>query len=1095
MPDELHKNGTRITPAGFLALRTPLLPFDELLDWGNNLTAHKVSESTDDLETIRHAWRQDVELLRSRLLRIVDRPEVRQALFVASPSLEASIENWKHEPESKKGVQTERALIRYFVRMCGRSTPFGIFSGCSVIRNSGSADGLEIKIMLQGRENYRCSSRLDFDYLFALTRSLRCNPSIGDALRYWPNSSLWKIGDSYHYVESRLSKSGRTHHVVHVYGDRYLEAVLERAKNGATISELVHELRALENEAEISEMEGREFIKEMIDSEVLISTLFPRLTGGAPLDDIIEQLARIGPAAEMTQVLSWTREQMEALDAAELGIKPEQYSRITAVLEKLPVKPDPSRLYQVDMIKPISHGSVPQLVLEELGKGAKILSVFAGRWEHEELRLFRETFTARYETAYVPLLEVLDPDVGIGFGASSQNDGSPLIRDLPVGGSEKQSKISFRDAHALLLRKVLNAVAEQRSEMEIDFPDLMAMESTVDSLPYSFSLTATLEAASTEAMQKGDFRILLKGAAGPSGAIMLGRFCACDAALTNDVRGYLREEASHDSEAVYAEIVYLPEGRIGNVLCRPVLRDYEITYLGRSGASQEFQLPASDLLVTVTGSQIVLFSKRLQRRIIPRMTNAHGYLKPTLPPVYRFLCYLQHQSGVGIPTFTWGPLASLPFLPRLRVGKIIVTCAQWRLEGVDLKSILDQDKASAFVAVQNVRQKLKLPRWIQMQESDHTLPVDLDNPLSVDAFTHVLKRTGQAVLIEMWPAPDRLCVDGPEGRFQHELVVPFMRSANSPVAANGNIHVSSPCAESIDRLQRKLSPGSDWLYVKLYGGVAVLDDVLTKSCPPILETALRSSIISRWFFVRYADPHPHLRLRFNGPSRRLLNELVPLLEAFNERVAQGELWKIQFDTYEREIERYGGYAGLLAAEDIFFADSESILEILPALQSDDGLDNRWRIALLGLDRLLSDMEFNLESKRAIMERLRSSYEREFKVNSLLRKQLGDKFRTHRRAVETVFGQSQPGSVFDLANSTFNRRSVRVRNALAAIKSLPDDTRAQFNMQDQAVNYLHMHVNRLIRSAPRPHELALYDILFRVYDGQYARKKQEPQPTS
>ena len=38
------------------------------------------------------------------------------------------------------------------------------------------------------------------------------------------------------------------------------------------------------------------------------------------------------------------------------------------------------------------------------------------------------------------------------------------------------------------------------------------------------------------------------------------------------------------------------------------------------------------------------------------------------------------------------------------------------------------------------------------------------------------------------------------------------------------------------------------------------------------------------------------------------------------------------------------------------------------------------------------------------------------------------------------------------------------------------------------SYVHMHVNRMIRSAPRAHELVLYDLLRRHYDSQIARAK-------
>jgi thiopeptide-type bacteriocin biosynthesis protein len=39
------------------------------------------------------------------------------------------------------------------------------------------------------------------------------------------------------------------------------------------------------------------------------------------------------------------------------------------------------------------------------------------------------------------------------------------------------------------------------------------------------------------------------------------------------------------------------------------------------------------------------------------------------------------------------------------------------------------------------------------------------------------------------------------------------------------------------------------------------------------------------------------------------------------------------------------------------------------------------------------------------------------------------------------------------------------------------------------SYLHMHVNRLIRSSQRAHELALYDLLVRLYESGVARTRQ------
>ena len=136
------------------------------------------------------------------------------------------------------------------------------------------------------------------------------------------------------------------------------------------------------------------------------------------------------------------------------------------------------------------------------------------------------------------------------------------------------------------------------------------------------------------------------------------------------VEQHLRAEESLRPDTIYAEIVHFPEGRIGNVLLRPLLREYEIPYLGLSGAPREKQIPVNDLFVSVIGPRIVLRSARLGKEIIPRMTNAHNYGLRSLG-MYRFLCALQTEGiAVGLG-FNWGALDSAPFLPRVISGRTV----------------------------------------------------------------------------------------------------------------------------------------------------------------------------------------------------------------------------------------------------------------------------------------------------------------------------------------------------------------------------------------------------------------------------------------
>src|SRR5438876_23217 len=151
-------------PSGFFTLRTPLLPFDELLAWSDGLAAGHVG---DDPAHLQVAFGADHACLRERLRAVFRQPATREALFVASPDLQERMDCWYQEPDSEQGRKIERALVRYFARMAGRATPFGLFSGCSV-----GTVGQESRLRLAARACYRRHTRLDMDYLVALTDAL-----------------------------------------------------------------------------------------------------------------------------------------------------------------------------------------------------------------------------------------------------------------------------------------------------------------------------------------------------------------------------------------------------------------------------------------------------------------------------------------------------------------------------------------------------------------------------------------------------------------------------------------------------------------------------------------------------------------------------------------------------------------------------------------------------------------------------------------------------------------------------------------------------------------------------------------------------------
>jgi thiopeptide-type bacteriocin biosynthesis protein len=1094
----------RIHPSGFFVFRTPLLPFEELEKWGEGLEAATVlTEHPEDLE---RALAADRELLRTRLRELCARPEILEALFLASPSLVDGLPLWLGQPDSKKGQRVERVLVRYLYRMAARATPFGLFSGCSV----GTLPAAETRLAVGPRAGYERHTRLDMDYLFALCEDLGRDPGIREGLLYRPNSSLYRAAGRLRYAEARLVKKVRSHHLVAVDPTEYLDETLQRATEGARIADLAAALVSSDPDGDITIEDATEYIGELIDSQILVSDLSPAVTGPESVHDLIDQLSGLPGGETAAARLAAARDTLAALDAGGPGSSPDRYREIAQDLETLPTPVELARLFQLDMIKPGDESAVGTAVLEEVLRGIDLLRRLSPR-RSDPLEKFRTDFSERYgDGREVPLLEVLDEEIGIGFERSADvgAEASPLLQGLPLASPAPEAGATWGTRENILLAKLTEALAQGSQQIEITANDVerlapktQGQETEIPHLADAFQVMITVAADSPEAVTAGDFQVVVGGAVGPSGARLLGRFCHADPEIHRQVETHLRDEEALRPGAVFAEIVHLPQGRIGNILSRPVLREHEIPFLGRSGAPLEKQIPVTDLTVTVSGQRIILRSRRLGREVVPRLTSAHNYRRGSLG-VYRFLCMLQTQGAQGGVAWTWGALDGAPFLPRVTAGRLVLARASWAVTGDEIKEIVKLEGAARFAAVRAWRERRRLPHLVTLADGDNELLVDLDNVLSVETFLDLLEERDRARLLELYPGPDRLCAHGPEGRFVHELLIPFIApppqtAARPAQAPSGPRETPAPVAPRPPQppaaLRRSFPPGSEWLYVKLYTGTATADGLLRDVVGPAVRQALATGAADSWFFIRYADPQWHLRVRLHGDPGALHGQVLPALQgAIEDLLADGRLWKVQLDTYDREVERYGGPEGLELSERLFQVDSDAVLDIIEMLAGDEGADVRWRLALLGTDLLLSDLGLSPETRRLVIERLRSSFWREFSGSKPLRVQLDQKLRAERRdlihMLETGIGVGASESPLAPALEVFQRRSRASAPIVEELKRREAEGRLTASMADMASSFVHMFVNRMVRSAARAHEVVLYDFLHQLHESREARKR-------
>jgi thiopeptide-type bacteriocin biosynthesis protein len=1085
-PSELSSSPW-LEPRGFFVLRTPLLPFDELVAWSAGLEAASAGPHERAAALAR-----DRQRLRERLRALIARPEVREALFVASPSLEAELGQWLADADSERGRKVERALVRYVQRMAGRATPFGLFGGCTVGELGGRT-----ALALAPRTSYRRHTRLDMDHVLALTGALAADPELRRALAYRPNTSLYRAAGQLRYMEARATDAGRSYALVAVEPTDYLDAVLERGRPGARPEALAAALVA--HDPDIDAADALAFVDMLIDRQILVSDLEPAVTGPEPVQALIAALDAVsghGPGQvdeygsgvrTAARVLTKVHAALAGLDAGGLGAEPARYRALAHALAELPARPELPRLFQVDMIKPAEAAVLGAEVTAEIVRGVEILRRLARPGEVDMAR-FRKRFEERYEDREVPLVEALDEEAGIGFGTGPA-EASPLLAGLDFG-EEAAAGPSWDAHHALLQRKLMEATRSGAVEIALDAADVEAL-AVADPLPWppGLAAVAVLAAASAEAASRGAFRVHLQLGRGPSGPDLLARFCHADARMDAAVRALVAAEEAAEPGVIHAEIVHLPEGRAGNLLLRPVLRGHEIPYLGRAGGPEAGQIPVEDLLLSLARGRLVLRSRRLQREVRPRSTTALS--TRVGPSVYRFLAALAYHGTASALRWSWGPLERSPYLPRVSVGRLVLDLARWRLGAGELSRLGAPPGEPLFAAAQALRAQRGLPRRVALVENDNVLPVDLDNALSIEAFAQLVKGRGEAELVEMFPGPDELCVRGPEGGFVHELVVPLGRvSGAAPAAA------ASPGTRHRPRVAPvaagRFAPGSEWLYARLYGGPATADRALRDLVAPLVAEARAAGVVDRWFFVRFRDPELHLRVRLHGApgpgSERLWGEVLPRLhQAAGPWLADQRLWRLDLGTYEREVERYGGDDGIELAEQIFAADSDTAVELVARLAGDAGLDVRWRAALCGMDRLLRDLGLDLAARQQAVAIARAGLGRILGVDVGLERALGAKYRQERAAIEDLVAPALPDD-HPLAglDEVFGQRSARIAPVAAALRRAEADGRLTASMTTVAVDLIHMHANRMLRGVALRQELVLYDLLARLYQARRAR---------
>ena len=263
-------------------------------------------------------------------------------------------------------------------------------------------------------------------------------------------------------------------------------------------------------------------------------------------------------------------------------------------------------------------------------------------------------------------------------------------------------------------------------------------------------------------------------------------------------------------------------------------------------------------------------------------------------------------------------------------------------------------------------------------------------------------------------------------------------------------------------------PGSEWLYFKIYTGVKT-SEFLLEVIKPFVEQLQNENKIKKWFFIRYNDPKPHLRIRFNISNLNNYNYILEKINSlFGEYLNSGEISNVIIDTYKRELERYGENS-IEYAEDLFFRSSELTLNFL---EYDD--EEKIMVALSYIDSILSSLKLTIEEKINWIKNFDNSFKIEFNADRSLNNQLKKKYQDlHSKYLEFI----QSNEYEEIRNLITNNIS-EFNRTIEKMLELEKSGLLKVELVDFFQSIFHMHINRLFVSNQRLFEMVVYDYLLR-----------------
>ena len=719
------------------------------------------------------------------------------------------------------------------------------------------------------------------------------------------------------------------------------------------------EEKLMEEFSSLDRIKTRVVIEQLIKQEVLQFALMPSLLTKSSYSNLLAKIGNTKLDVREYPLLQDLHKELDKYNITPFIDTEKTLQNLSFCAQKVV---DSEHCLQVDLAALEGQFTLPTKIGEELSETAELLWRLSSELNNNTscvLKDYHIKFIEKYGfVRRIPLLELL--------GTQELGIPEPYLHTNTVSQTPTSEKSPWKE---WLKTQWSLCVHEHRQEItltEQDLQQFLGDKEDFTKAPLSFDLFCEVVATSTESIDRGEYELYLTGHAWEGGSTF-GRFLdLLGTEAIEPLKKFYASEEQLDSQCTFVETSYMPSScRGANVVMHPDLRT---VCLDLVEDRQINALSLDQIYVGANEDRLYITNQEGNREWIFRTGNVLNAQNSPIP--LRFLKDVSNSRYEPFQNFSWDSLIPFSFLPRIKFKKSILSPAQW---------FINKDMLNARELTESLKKWMdlwNLPRYLLLAKGDVRAFFDRRCEGHLQEIVSELKKGVTINLIEkvgQLPSKQWLC--STKGTHFHELVVPFLK--------NPTVHRESlpslsprPAAQSMKMARRK-SPGSDWLYIKLYLHQEHQERFILNHLAPFANHWMSQ----RWFLVRYADPNPHLRVRFHGEQDKILHTLIPAIHDVSSHWLEDKwIGDLQFGTYEREFERYGGSKLIEVIEEFFFADTETTLDLLMMIANKQTVLPIYVIAAISLVDLLkelgalSDMQtldfFTLISKKEELKGIR-----------------------------------------------------------------------------------------------------------------------------